>query len=392
MSALRIVLRKELRDNFRDRRSMMSALIMPLLGPVMFAMIFTAVARMQRDDAPLSVPIVGQKSAPNLVKFLERHGATVTEAPADYEAKVRDGDLDLVVSVPESYGKDWEGGRSAKVELLSDSSRNKSRAHVRRVSRLLSAYGQQMGALRLLARGISPALAAPMIVDDVDVATPEKIAGSVLGMIPLFLLMATFIGGMYLAIDATAGERERGTLEPLLINPVLRSSVVLGKWLAAVSATLLASLVSLIGFVVALQRVPLQDLGVKASLAAPQIAGVIAVLIPLALFAAALQMLMALFARSFKEAQTWLSLMMLIPTLPASILSISPIKSAAWMMAVPVFGQTLLLSDLLKGDWPPWWWFVAAATATGGGAALCLAAATRMLRDERIVFGRTQSG
>lgn len=391
MSALRTVYRKELRDNLRDRRSMTSALLMPMLGPVMFGLIFTALARTQREDRPLSIAVAGARNAPSLIAFLERHGAQVTEAPQDFEKKVRDGELELAVSIPDDYGKKWSGGRSAKVALVVDSSVSKTRVAVRRVSKLLSAYAQQMAALRLLARGVSPSLAAPVAVDEVDVATPEKTAGTLLGMVPLFLLMATFVGGLYLAIDATAGERERGSLEPLLLNPVSRRSVVLGKWLACVSATLLAVSISLAGFVIAVDRVPLQDLGLKAELRAPQIAGMVLVLVPLALFASALQMLLAMFARSFKEAQTWLSLMLLVPTLPASILSINPVKAVSWMMAVPVFAQTLLLGDLLKGDWPHPMWLAGAALSTALAAALCLAVTVKLLGDERIVYGRTQS-
>lgn len=388
----RVVYRKEMSDNLRDRRSMTSALLVPLLGPLMFGLVFTAVARSQREDKPLLVPIAGARNARSLVGFLERHGAIVQDAPADYEAKVRDGDLDLAVSVPEDYGKDWEGGRSAQVRLVVDNSRSSARSQVRRVQKLLAAYASQIGALRLLARGVSPQLAAPVVVEELDLATPEKIAGSALAMIPLFLLMATFLGGMYLAIDATAGERERGSLEPLLLNPVSRQAIVTGKWLAVVSATWIAIAVSIAGFEVALARVPLQDLGLKASLGPVQVAYALAALLPLSLLAASLQMVLALFARSFKEAQTWLSLLMFIPLIPAALLSVNPVKPQLWMTAVPVLGQTVMLSDIVRGEMPPASWVVVAALAAAVAAFLCIAIAVHMLADERIVLGRAQAG
>ena len=119
--------------------------------------------------------------------------------------------------------------------------------------------------------------------------------------------MAVFVGGLYLAIDCTAGERERQSLESLLVNPVSRGAIVGGKWLAVSAAALAAALVSLTGFAVALEAVPLQNLGVRFHFTAATVAGLLAACVPMALFASALQMTMAFFARSFKEATTYLS-------------------------------------------------------------------------------------
>ena len=269
MQKARIVLRKELTDYVRDRRSLSSALLMPIFGPALFAVMFSVIASWNREDAPLVVPVAGAKNAPNLVAFLERHGARVETAPPDYEQKIRDGDLDLAISVPDDYGKDFVGGLPAALQLVIDGSRNKSRAPIRRVEQLLSQYSSQLGSLRLLARGVSPSLAAPLAVSEVDLATPEKTAAQLLNVVPIFLLLACFVGGMHLAIDCTAGERERGSLEPLLVNPVSRPAIVAGKWAATVLVAMLALLVTLVAFEVALARVPLQDLGVKVSLELP---------------------------------------------------------------------------------------------------------------------------
>ena len=382
------ILRKELKDHLRDRRSILSGLIMPVLGPLILLLMFTLMASWVREDRPLTVPVAGGQNAPNLIAFLQRAGATVETAPADYEAQVRDGKLDLALAVPDDYGKEFGAGRSAPVQLIADSSRNKSRPQVYRARRLLEAYVRRMSALRMIARGVSPMLVAPLDLTDVDLATPEKTAANVLSMIPLFLLMAVFVGGLHLAIDATAGERERGSLEALLVNPVSRGAVVAGKWLAVVLATAAAVLISLAGFKLAIARVPLQDLGVKFHLGLPEALGLLAACLPLCLFAAALQMTLALFARTFKEAQTYLSMLMLVPIVPATFLSLQPIKSTLWAMLVPVLGQTLLMSDVLRGERAPLTWFGLAALSTGLCAAALLAWAARLLRSEKIVFGR----
>ncbi len=382
------IMRKEMKDHLRDRRSIFSGLLMPVLGPLTFLLMFTLIASWVREDRPLEVPVAGAQNAPNLIAFLQRHGAIVEPAPADYEAQVRDGKLDLALSVPEDFGKEFEAGRSAPVQVIADSSRNKSRPQVIRARRLLELYVRQMGALRMIARGVSPTLIAPLELTDVDLATPEKTAANVLSMMPLFLLMAVFVGGLHLAIDATAGERERGSLEPLLVNPVGRGAVVAGKWLAIVAATVAAVLVALLGFKLAIARVPLQDLGVKFHLGMPEALGLLAACVPLCLFAAALQMTLAFFARTFKEAQTYLSMLMLVPMVPATFLSLQPIKSTLPAMLVPVFGQTLLMSDVLRGEPTPVLWFAIAAGSSLVCSAVLIAWAARLLRSEKIVFGR----
>ena len=388
LSLARVVLRKELKDNFRDKRSLSSGLLVPLLGPFTFALLFTGLVQITRQDKPLKVPIRGGGNAPSLVAFLERNGAEPETAGADAEQLVRDGKIDLALSIPDDYGKEFSAGRTAKVELIVDASRNASRAPVQRLQRLLRGYSAQLGALRLLARGVSPALAQPVAVEEVDLATPERTAAGLLSMIPLFALMAVFIGGMYVAIDSTAGERERGSLEPLLINPVTQAQVVLGKWGAVVLVSWLALAVSLFGFSFALQRVPLQELGIRAELGLPQIARMVMVLLPLSLLAAGLQMLLGLFSRTFKEAQTYLQLMIMVPMLPGMAMTLNPVQSKAWMMLVPALSQTLLVSDVMRGEAIPILWQALAALSTAGFAALAVGGAVWMIGKEKIVFGR----
>jgi sodium transport system permease protein len=391
MSGLRgmgVVLRKEVKDHLRDRRSLASALLMPLLGPLLFMAMFSLIASWSRQDRLLEVPMVGREHAPGLAAFLERHGAKVVPAPEDYESRVRAGALDLVLVVPASYAGDFRKGRPARLDLVVDTSSNRARPAILRVEALLEGYGRQLGTLRLLARGVSPELVTPLAVQHVELATAEMQAAKVLGMVPLFLLMAVFMGGMHLAIDATAGERERGSLEPLLLNPVTRLAIVGGKWLATVGVSWVAVLVTLAGFVVALDRVPLEDLGLRARIGAAEIVGLLVVTLPLTLFAAGLQMLVATFARTFKEAQTYISLLFVVPMMPATFIGIYPIQSRAWMMFVPTLGQTFLVNDLMRGEWPSPAFMARAAAGAAAAAALCIGITVRMLGNERIVFGR----
>ena len=385
---IRAVMQKELLEHVRDRRSVMTAMMMPLLGPVMFAVMFNLIASWQNQDKVLELPVAGAERAPNLMKYLARAGAEVKPAPADYEQQVKDGDLDAVLVVPAEFGDDFERGHPAKLELVVDSSRHKAQATVRRAKKVLQAYGSRVAVLRLLARGVSPELANAVDVDEVDLATSEKMAANALNMIPMFLLLAAFMGGMHLAIDSTAGERERGSLEPLLVNPVGRQWVVLGKWAATVVSTLATVALTLFAFKLAVAKVPLEDLGVKAHFGAEQMALMAVVAIPLALMAAAIQMLVSTFARSFREAQQYISLLVMVPMLPAAFLGISPIKEQAGMMLVPFLSHDILVMQAMRGDPMDPAWLGLSVLSTLAVAAACLYANVRLLRREQIVFGR----
>jgi sodium transport system permease protein len=214
-------------------------------------------------------------------------------------------------------------------------------------------------------------------------------AANVLNIIPIFLVFAAFMGGMNVAIDAMAGERERGSLEPLLLNPVQRGALVLGKWLTTVVLACVAIAVCLAAFLLAVNRVPLQDLGVKARFDITAVLGMLGTVVPLAFFASAGQMLMSTYARSFKEAQTYIQLLLLLPMLPGMLLAVSPIQSQLWMYLVPVFGQQLLIGEVMRGQAVGAMPFLLGALGCAAAAACCLSLTTRLLGEERIIFGRS---
>ncbi|WP_224244747.1 ABC transporter permease [Hyalangium gracile] len=383
------VFRKEMKDHLRDRRSVMSALAGPLIGPLIFAVMFTLMASWFREGKPLEVSVIGRENAPSLMAFLERHGAILKETPKDYEALIQAGELDAVLIIPADYGKDFTSGHPAAVQLVVDNSRNQARATVRRLSPLLEGYSGMIGAQRLFARGVSPELATPVRVDEVDLATPERMAANILNMIPIFLVFAAFMGGMNVAIDTMAGERERGSLEPLLLNPVHRGAVVLGKWLTTVVLAWVAIGVCLTAFLLAASHVPLQDLGVKARFDVAAVLGMLATVVPLALVASAGQMLVSTYARSFKEAQTYIQLLLLLPMVPGMLLAVSPIQSQLWMYAIPIFSQQLLVGEVMRGQAVGPLPFLLGALGCVAAAALCLTLTTRLLSEERIIFGRS---
>lgn len=382
------VFRKELTDHMRDSRSLSSALIFPIFGPLVFALTMGVVAGWADSGQATTVAVVGAERAPSLMSFLRKYGMETELAPADYEDRVRDGTLDAALVVPEGFADRWTSGRPAEVQLLYDQSQRSVAARVEKLRAILSAYSGLIATERLMARGVSPDLAQPLMIVEVDLATPEKLAGMLLNIVPIFLVLAAFVGGMNVAIDTTAGERERGSLEPLLVNPVPRSALVLGKWLTTALVASMTITLTLIGFYVALKRVPLETLGVKALIGPSEALRILLGVLPLTALASSVQMLVATYARSFKEAQTYLSLMTFIPMVPGMLLAFAPIEAKFGMTLVPVLGQHLLIDGVITGEsWGVLEWalsIVGIAVPT----AVCLWGCTRLLVRERIVFGR----
>jgi len=344
---------KEVKENLRDRRTLTSAFLTgPLLTPLLFLMLisYTVNRALDKAEQPLKVPVIGAEYAPNLIDALKA-GGIVPQAPlANPEQAVRNQDADVVVRLSADYPKAWRKGEPVQVEVLFDSSRSDTDASVNRVSKLIENYARQQGALRLVARGLSPGTAWPVAVARRDQATAQSRAVLMFNMLPYLFVLTIFIGGMYLAIDLTAGERERQSLEPLFANPVPRWKVLLGK-LAAIAAFSTASLlISLVAFGVIGRFIPTEKLGMEVNLGWEFASHVLLLQLPLVALLAALQSMVAAFAKSYREAQTYLSLLMMVPILPSVMLMVMPIKPQDWMYAVPLLGQHLGILDLLRGN------------------------------------------
>jgi sodium transport system permease protein len=296
------------------------------------------------------VPVIGAQHAPNLVDWLQRQGVVIQAAPEDPQTAIREREHSLVLRLGEQYPQRWNQGLSAPVELLFDSSDRDAGITVNRLRTLLENYQREQGALRLAARGIEPGVLMAITVIDRDIASQQQRAGQMLAFLPYFLILGAFLGGMYLAIDTTAGERERASLEPLLASPASRAEIVLGK-LGATSGFALTSMVlSLVAFAFAFQYLPLDKLGIQLSFRPGMMAQATLLMIPLVLCFACLQTLVSAYAKSFREAQTYLSILMLLPMLPSVILMIVPVKAELWMAAVPLLSQNLLILELTRGE------------------------------------------
>ncbi|MBW8075164.1 MULTISPECIES: ABC transporter permease [Metallibacterium] len=344
---------KEVRENLRDKRTVLNALITgPLLGPILFGMIFSFTLQRQLAEAekPLPVPVVGAQYAPNLLHALEAQGLVVKPAPKDAAAAVRTHAAKVVLVIPPGFDAAWRKGQPAGVELYYDSARQDSGTPVHRLKKMLQTYAATLAAQRLLVRGISPVLMRPVVAEDRDLATPQSRSALMFSILPYFFVLTVFLGGMYLAIDTTAGERERQSLEPLLANPVGRGTLLAGKLAATVSFALVSLLLATIAFGVVGRFLPVEKLDIVLDLGPRFAAFVLLLMLPLAVLLATLQTLVSAYAKSYREAQTYLSILMLLPVIPSLLLAVLPVQAKPWMYAVPLLGQQLGIMDLVRGE------------------------------------------
>jgi sodium transport system permease protein len=391
LSQAMVVCRKELMDWSRDRRSILTAIAGTLFGPLFVAFMFNTLASRQRKVEDVRIPVLGMANAPALIDWLRQQpGVEVYEfeGSPDPAEVVRAGREEVVVTIEKDFVERFKASKPAMVKLVADSSNQSARPKLQRVRGLLQRYNAEVGSLRLMARGVSPVVANPLGIEDVEVSSAQQRAARLLSFLPLFIMMAAYIGAMQIATDSTAGERERGSLEALLVNPAPRSTIAAGKWLAGTIVAMGSVIVSGGLLVIIFQSIPLQDLGIRFRLGPPQLLGMLAVVLPLCPFIVAIQMYLATFAKSFKEAQSYLSLLMMAQMLPGFLATMYPVESKGWMYWVPWVGQQMMLTDVLGGKPPSIAVFAACALVSLALALVAVRGITSLFQRERIVFGR----
>lgn len=356
MKTIFTVFFKEITDNFRDRRTLMTTLLLgPLFGPILFAFVInlSVSQSLSNESEALDLPVLGQENAPNLVAYLQSSNINIVEAPATRDLAIEavtTGLHDVVIVIPETFGADLAELVPATVEVITDQANTTAERDTRRARRALQAYSQELAAMRLTIRGVSPQVMRPLNIDEVDVSTPSGRSTILLGMLSYFFIFTLLTGGMNLAIDATAGERERGSLEPLLCLPVKRDHLIFGKIMAACLFMAMSLSLSLICFYFALKFMPLQELGMTPNFTPLVVVIAFLFLLPFALVGAALMTMVASFTKSFKEAQTWVSVVLIAPTMPILVVSILMVRPSTVLMFIPSLSQHLLLVGLIKNE------------------------------------------
>ncbi len=386
MSAILTVFRKELIDHFRDRRSILVAMIYPLMGPLLLGLMFFFVGGSMRvnDNTTLIVPVVNRDGVPELIRFLEGHGAFVREVRRDAHGLVAGGRLPFVLVLPEAATS--TGQTPLALRLLSNPSRFDSIVATGRIIEMLNDYQRETLRSRIEGAGLSPDIIDVLDIQQENIGRAAGPAVILLTMIPPFLIFTLFTGGVHVALDSTCGERERGSFEPLMMNPVTRAQVLSGKLGSTIVFTLLALGVQALAFWLMLHIVPQAALGLVSPPGAARFALVVSVCLPIVVFAAATQLLISAVTRSMKEAQTYLGLLPLIPGLAGMVLALAPVQAQPALAMIPTFGQTLLMGQLVRSEDISWVFTGITAFATLTSTALLLWFAFRLYEREEILF------
>jgi len=383
------VARKELTDMFRDRRTAMVTLLSAIAaGPIFLVLIFNLMANQADRARELRLPVAGRDNAPALAAFLERQEVTLTEAPADYEAQIKRGDLDVVLVVEPQFERDVAEGRQATVRLVFDRSRDRARPLIDQAESLLRAYNRLWGQQRLVLRGVASSVGNPMTVEDVDLATPQQSGALVLFLVAYYGLFASVMGGMAVSLDTTAGERERQSLEPLLMTPVRPAELVVGKWIAASAFDGLVVLLTLTGFYVTLAFAPLPPVGIPFLFGSREFVRFLIVLLPMVLLLPAVLLYIGSRARAYKEAQANVSVLLFVVSMLPVVQLFLQKKEPAWIALVPVSGQYSLLNVALRGEALPLLQLAQSYLVPLGLTFVALAAVARLFSRESVLVGK----
>ncbi len=344
-----IVFAKELSDALRDRRTLMRLLIPALLmGPLLLTALSGLIASLEERAEKREVMAVGIDAAPTLKNFIERQTYSFKPAPSDYEARLRATTLsEPVLVVPADFEAKLRAGEAPTVEVVSDSANQRANAGVGAIKSLLYGFNRERASLNLALRGVSTELLEPVDVQDRDLASAQARAARLTVIIPMFIIMAVLYGALTAALDSTAGERERGSLEPLLMNPAPHGALVVGKWAAV-------ALLSSLSFVPAQWLLKSDVLQAQFSFGTGEVLAFWLLQIPLAAGLSALLMAMAIRSKTFKEAQAGSTLVITAITLMPMVSMFNPGGEAAWYFWVPGLAQNTLMMSVLKGEALRW--------------------------------------
>ena len=347
-----IVFRKEMVDAFRDRKTLMMILLTAvLIGPLMLIALSVIVGQQEEKSERREVWVAGLARAPELHNYLLRQGMKVNEAPADFEAQLRDFRLgESVILIPEDYKEKQSRGESPELRVVFDSANRQSTVLVGRNVGLLSGYNREQGALEMAMRGVAPAVLEPFRIQERNLASAQSRSSQMTAMVPWMVMMAVLFGGLTVALDTTAGERERASLEPLLTNPITPFSLVLGKWMAASAVAMAIATISVSSFFPAKMLIQSEALQAMFRFGPGEAVLFLLMLLPLAAAVSAVLMLTAIYGRTYKEAQSRSTVALLAFQMAPMIAIMDFSGEKPWHLLVPSLAQQTVMLRVLRGD------------------------------------------
>ena len=348
---IKIVFRKEWRDMWRDRRTVSAAFAYSLLGPLLIAVILHFTAKTQNEIETLTLAVAGAEHAPVLSEYLERNEITLLKVThSGVPSTVPEG-ADALLVVDPTFQENMQQGIPGRVTLFADLGKQRQSAAASRVRRSVGQFADSIANVRLLARGIAPIVVKPVNLQRSDLSGSGAAGRAISDMLVLFFVLTPFFASLSVAVDITAGERERLSLQSLLAQPVRSFDLVLGKWAVAASFGLIGTIATVILGGLVMYVSPLGQLGIRLQLDVATLASVPLLMVPLCLLVAALQMLIAMSAKSFKEGQTYLNLLSILPAIVGLSLTFSSSPISGIKALLPVYAELNNLGDLLlKGS------------------------------------------
>lgn len=384
MMQLKALMVKEFKEAFRDRRALMVAMSMALLMPVMIMVMLKVAIKEAVDNPAVYVKYSGEQHAPKLIEALKDENIlSFSDVPKDEERNWNERNIEL--TIPDTFAADMAAGKPIELTLRADYNEKSLSTPIRRIKDVVNQHSLAIGYKRLLVRGIDIKLLQPIKLLEQDTALPSSNAMMITLILGVYLMMAAFMSGLPVAIDSSAGERERNVLEMLLCQPVSTLKIVLAKLSCASSISIISIILMLVLTSIAMNFVDLTKIGATFSIDAQTFVILLLLLIPICFLAASLQLLFAFQAKSFKEAQSTVTMLIMAPSfIPFALMMMD--DKPAWVEWMPISGQSLLMEDVFKGlpiDWNALLFTSVATIVLTVGLVLILA---KRLTSEKVVM------
>jgi sodium transport system permease protein len=388
-STVWVVLKKELVDHLRDKRTAtMVFLLSIMLGPIVLVGFTQFISSIEKKAEAREVFVLGAEYAPQITNFFARQDVAIKTPDADFRDKIKSGKHAPVLVIPKDFPEKFLTG-NAEIELVYDDTRQDTgNVAIGVIRRLVQGFNREVVNQRLVARGVSPLVMRAVELRDVNMGTAAQRVAQLLFMIPLISLIICVTGCTAIAIDMTAGERERGSMEPLLMNPVTRLSLVTGKWLAVGVYGLGVVALTMAGFAITLRFLPVEKLQAVMSISALQFAGFGLTMASFAPAMGALQMLIATYGRTYKEAQTYVSYLIAGVNMVPMISIFGQFKDDVWQLFVPMMGQLMVITRILRGDPVDAMHYVVPLVVNTVISVVAIVLIAKLLTKEKIIFGR----
>ncbi|MDP2559781.1 ABC transporter permease [Psychrobium sp. 1_MG-2023] len=348
MSVFKGLVVKEFREAFRDRRAIMAALFAVVSGPLIMAAVFMFQIEEAIETKDSYIEYVGAENAPKLVEFLKAKQILSIENVPEKEAE-KWQKRQVVLTIPEDFSENMSQGKTVEITLKADYSNKNLGTTLKHIEGIIAAYSSQVGSVRLLMRGIDPRITQPISITVQDTATPESKSGLLMGIVGMFIMMALFTASMTASIDTSAGERERHSLELILCQPVSTTKIVLSKVACVSVYAAIASVLTMFAMTFTMTMLPLEKLGISIVVDPLTMIIIAAMIIPLAYLASIAQLFFAYRAKSFKEAQSYLSMILILPMLVPMAITFMPHKPE-WLNNLPLAGHSIIMEELYKGQ------------------------------------------